>query len=951
MDYIEVKGAREHNLKNIDIKLPKNKLIVVTGLSGSGKSSLVFDIIYNEGQRRYVESMSSYVRQFLEMHNKPDVESISGLSPAIAIDQKTTSRNPRSTVGTITEIYDYLRLLFARVGVPFSPETGKRITSQSISEIIQSVLNLPRGASLHILAPIARGDKGEFHRVMLEIKRQGFEKVIINGNQCDIHNLPLLDKEKKHNIEVLIDRVQNSPDSKNRISNSIETAMKVAKNGFIYIKIADLPQSNEVFKVKKGQILVFSEKYACPVSGFQFAEIEPRMFSFNTPFGSCNRCQGLGMEMNFDSELIVPNKFLSINQGAIKPWDTSTKSAKQTMMGLSKHYNFSLDQPFNLIPEDVRHVLLHGSKKDIIEFQYTETLHDGIEKLEFAGIIPSLESRYAKDLPQAIKDELAKYRSEGKCTECNGYRLRQESLWIKIDDKNIGEVSSMPIRVFMEWIDSLHNKLNEKDLIISSNVLKEIKEKAQFLINVGLDYLTLIRESRSLSGGESQRIRLASQLGSKLTGVLYVLDEPSIGLHQRDNEKLIDTLKGLRDLGNTVIVVEHDHDTIMEADFVVDIGPAAGEYGGEVIFAGSVEDLLKSEDSITGIYLSKRKCIEIPKKSRQNAFCKSIGVLGATTNNLQNVDLKINLGTFTSVTGVSGGGKSSLILDTLYRAAMKQIDHNFKDHPGAFEKIIGVENIDKIIDIDQSPIGRTPRSNPATYTSAFSNIRDWFTDLPESKARGYKIGRFSFNVKGGRCEACQGDGLVKIEMHFLPDVYVKCDLCKGKRYNKETLEIKYKGKSIADVLEMNVGEALSFFDKVPSIRDKMQTLYDVGLSYIKIGQSAVTLSGGEAQRIKLAKELSRKSTGKTLYILDEPTTGLHVADVQKLLEILHKLVDMGNTVVVIEHNMDVIKTSDYIIDIGPEGGAKGGRIIAQGTPEEICNSKDSITGYFLKQYM
>lgn len=947
-EYIKVRGAKEHNLKNVNVDIPKNNLVVITGLSGSGKSSLAFDTIYAEGQRRYVESLSAYARQFLHLQNKPDVELISGLSPAIAIDQKTTSRNPRSTVGTITEVYDYLRLLFARIGVPYSPATGLPIKSQTISEMVDIVRKLPTGTKVYVLAPIVRGQKGEFRREILNLKKHGFQRLKINGEIYDIDDLPKLDKSKKHNIEVVIDRIAISADLGNRIADSLESSLKLA-DGITYLEIVSLPEGY-AGELSKGEIITFSEKYSCPVSGFQLAEIEPRIFSFNSPFGACPKCEGIGEEMFFDPELIVPDPKLSIKNGAIAPWSKiSSKVFLSTLGALAEHYNFDLNEAFINLEDPIKKILFYGSGEEIINFKYQDDSRASTVSQTFAGIIPSLEEKYRKADTAWIREELSKYKSEQPCSGCHGYRLKPESLCVKIGGMHIGEVTQLTITHAKDWFKELPQKLTEKQHFISQRVLKEISERLDFLINVGLDYLSLARESGTLSGGESQRIRLASQIGSGLSGVLYVLDEPSIGLHQRDNTRLIATLKNLRDLGNTVIVVEHDEETMLESDYIIDIGLGAGIHGGEIIAYGTAEDIKKSERSITGQYLSRRKSIKIPQKTRKGHVGKVISLLGASANNLKNVDIEIKLGTFTSVTGVSGSGKSSLIIHTLYNAALKHLEGNNKIHPGPYKAIRGFEFVDKIIDINQSPIGRTPRSNPATYTGAFTPIRDWFTELPESKIRGYKVGRFSFNVKGGRCEACQGDGLIKIEMHFLPDVYVKCDVCNGHRYNKETLEIKYKDKSIADVLEMTAEDAMHFFDKVPAIYDKLATLNEVGLGYIKIGQSATTLSGGEAQRVKLAKELSRRSTGRTLYILDEPTTGLHIDDISKLLEVLHKLVDLGNTVLVIEHNLDVIKTSDYVIDIGPEGGDKGGKVVVSGTPKEVAACKESYTGQYLKR--
>jgi len=949
-EYIKVRGAKEHNLKNVNVDIPRNKFVVITGLSGSGKSSLAFDTIYAEGQRRYVESLSSYARQFLHLQNKPDVESISGLSPSIAIEQKTTSKNPRSTVGTITEIYDYLRLLYARIGIPYSPATGLPIKSQTISEMVDIINELPIDSKIYILAPIIRGQKGEFRRDILNLKKQGYQRLVVNGELCDIDDLPKLDKNKKHNIEVIIDRIIISSDLGNRLADSLEIALKLA-DGIIFVEIIDIP-SDIGSKFTANQKLIFSEKYACPVSGFQIAEIEPRLFSFNSPFGACAKCEGIGKEMFFDPLLIIPDEKLSIKNGALAPWSKmSSKFFLETLNALANHYKFSIDTAYFNLPPDIKQVLLYGSKEEIIKFHY----HNGskLETIEqsFAGIIPSLEEKDSRAEATSIKEELLRYKSEHKCTSCEGYRLKAESLCIKIDDKHIGKVSNMTILQAQKWFVELSGKLNEKHLFIAERILKEITERLKFLVNVGLDYLSLSRESATLSGGESQRIRLASQIGSGLTGVLYVLDEPSIGLHQRDNSRLIETLKNLRDLGNTVLVVEHDEETMIASDHIIDVGPGAGIHGGHIIAEGNSDDIKANPASITGHYLSGRKSIAVPTVTRLGHPNKAIELKGARSNNLRNIDIQVKLGTFTVVTGVSGGGKSSLIIHTLYKAALKILELSSKVYPGEYDSITGLENIDKIIDINQSPIGRTPRSNPATYTGTFTHIRDWFTELPESKARGYKVGRFSFNVKGGRCEACQGDGLIKIEMHFLPDVYVKCDVCDGNRYNRETLEVKYKNKSITDVLNMNVEDAMHLFDKVPAIYEKLYTLNEVGLGYIKIGQSATTLSGGEAQRIKLAKELSKRSTGKTLYILDEPTTGLHIDDINKLLKVLHKLVEMGNTVLVIEHNMDVIKTADYIIDVGPEGGDKGGQIVAVGTPTEIAACAESFTGQYLKHHL
>lgn len=948
-EYIKVRGAKEHNLKNVNVDVPRNKFVVVTGLSGSGKSSLAFDTIYAEGQRRYVESLSSYARQFLQLNNKPDVESISGLSPAIAIDQKTTSKNPRSTVGTITEIYDYLRLLFARVGVPYSPATGLPIKSQTVSEMVDIVNALPPSSKIYILSPLARGEKGEFRKEIINLKKQGFQRVVLDGETYDIDSLPKIEKTKKHNIEVVVDRLVVSSDLGNRTADSIELALKIS-NGIIYIDLIDIPE-NSASGNKTGDRIILSERYSCPISGFQLSEIEPRIFSFNSPFGACPKCDGLGKEMFFDPDLIVPNKNLTIVDGAIIPWSNSqSKLFVQTLESLARHYKFKTTEPFHKLDPKVQNILFYGST-DEIEFSYYDGDRSDKVTQSFGGIIPSLEEKYRKADAVWMRDELSKYRSEHKCSLCNGYRLREESLCVKIVGLHIGEVSRMTITDAQIWMGALMDRLPPREQKIAERILKEIYERLSFLVNVGLSYLTLSRESATLSGGESQRIRLASQIGSGLSGVLYVLDEPSIGLHQRDNERLIATLQNLRDLGNTVLVVEHDEETMLEADHIIDVGVGAGIHGGNIIAEGTIEDIKNSEESVTGHYLSGKKTIPVPEKLRQGHEGKVIELKGATSNNLKNVDIQIKLGTFSVVTGVSGGGKSSLIINTLYKAAMKKLEGSNSIIPGEYKSLTGLDHIDKIIDIDQSPIGRTPRSNPATYIGVFTPIRDWFTELPESKARGYKLGRFSFNVKGGRCEACQGDGLIKIEMHFLPDVYVKCDVCNGKRYNRETLEIKYKDKSISDILEMTAEDAMYFFDKVPAIYEKLRTLNEVGLGYIKVGQSATTLSGGEAQRVKLAKELSKRSTGKTLYILDEPTTGLHSDDINRLLQVLHKLVDLGNTVVVIEHNMDVIKTADQVIDIGPEGGDMGGEVVICGTPYEVADCEQSVTGKFLRKYL
>ncbi len=944
-DFIRVRGAKEHNLKNVSIDLPRNKLIVITGLSGSGKSSLAFDTIYAEGQRRYVESLSAYARQFLQLQNKPNVESISGLSPAIAIDQKTTSRNPRSTVGTITEIYDYLRLFFARVGVPYSPATGLPIESQTVSQMADAILALPEGTRIYLLAPLVKGAKGEHRKELLLLKKQGFQRVKIDGELYEMDELPAIDKNKKHTIEIVVDRLVVNNELGNRLPDSIETALKIG-DGVITV---DIINENSEEEPKR---LIFSEKFSCPVSGFQIGEIEPRMFSFNSPYGACPSCDGLGTEVFFDPDLVVPNTKLSLREGAIAPWGDMAVSRYQlqTLESLATHYDFSLEYPFEDLPKSIKEMLLYGSGEEEIAMKYHDGLRTQSVTKPFEGVIPALEKRWAEADAQWMKEEMAKFQGEGKCSHCEGHRLKPESLCIKIADMHIGHISALTIEQAVEWMESVHTKLNATQNQIAERILRELKERLGFLKNVGLDYLTLSRGSGTLSGGESQRIRLASQIGSGLSGVLYILDEPSIGLHQCDNTKLIKTLKKLRNLGNTVIVVEHDEETMREADHLIDIGPGAGVHGGRVIAEGTPEEVQEIEASITGQYMKGTKSIPVPVKRRKGHEGKSITLTGARSNNLRNVDVTVPLGTFCCVTGVSGGGKSSLIIHTLYKAAIHKLEGT-KTKPGEHDTLTGLEHIDKIIEIDQSPIGRTPRSNPATYTGAFTPIRDWYVGLPESKARGYKPGRFSFNVKGGRCEACQGDGMIKIEMHFLPDVYVKCDACEGKRYNRETLEVKYKGKSISDVLDMTVEDALQFFDKIPVIREKMEALMEVGLGYITIGQSATTLSGGEAQRVKLAKELSRRSTGRTLYILDEPTTGLHSDDIAKLLRVLHKLVEMSNTVLVIEHNMDVIKTSDWIIDIGPGGGDKGGYLVVAGTPEHVAETKASMTGEYLKYYL
>ena len=934
---ISVRGAREHNLKDINVDMPRDKLIVVTGLSGSGKSSLAFDTIYAEGQRRYVESLSAYARQFLEMMQKPDVDSIEGLSPAISIEQKTTSRNPRSTVGTVTEIHDYMRLLWARVGVPYSPETGLPIESQTVSQIVDQIMAMGDGTKLYLLAPIVRGRKGEYKKEFKELQAKGFQRVKVDGELYEITEVPELNKKLKHDIEVVVDRLVVRDDIATRLADSVETALNLADG----LCIAEDATS--------GDQKLFSEKFACPVSGFTIPEIEPRLFSFNSPHGACPTCDGLGQKMLMDPNLIVPDPSKSIAKGAVEPWSKSfAPFYMQAMEAVAEYYGFKTTTPWNKLKPEHQDKILYGSGKDNINIVYkSKTESTWKHNKPFEGVIPSMQRRLIESDSNSVRDDLSRYQTSSPCESCNGYRLKPEALAVKINKKHISEISQLSIEEADEWFKKVDKTLTKQQKQIAEKILKEINERLTFLMNVGLDYLSLARSSATLSGGESQRIRLASQIGSGLTGVLYVLDEPSIGLHQRDNNRLLETLRRLRDLGNTVLVVEHDEDAILAADHLIDIGPGAGVHGGQVVASGTPKEVMKAKNSITADYLTGKREVVIPEKRRKGKKGQSLKLIGATGNNLQNVTGEIPLGTMTCVTGVSGSGKSTFTIDTLYRAASQKLMKS-REMPLPYKEIKGLEFLDKVIDIDQSPIGRTPRSNPATYTGAFTPIREWFAGLPEAKARGYGPGRFSFNVKGGRCEACAGDGLIKIEMHFLPDVYVTCETCEGRRYNRETLDIKFKGKSIADVLDMTIEDAAEFFKAVPSIRDKMETLKQVGLDYIKVGQPANTLSGGEAQRVKLSKELSKRSTGKTLYILDEPTTGLHFEDVRKLLEVLQTLVDQGNTVVVIEHNLEVIKVADHILDIGPEGGHKGGQLIASGTPEQVANTKGSYTGEFLK---
>lgn len=938
-DKIIIKGAKEHNLKNINLEIPRDKLVVVTGLSGSGKSSLAFDTLYAEGQRRYVESLSSYARQFLGLMEKPDVESIEGLSPAISIDQKTTSKNPRSTVGTVTEIYDYIRLLYARIGVPYCPICGKKIEKQTIDQIIDNIMKLEEGTKIQVIAPIIRGRKGEYTKLIQDLLKEGFIRARIDGENIELSDDIKIDRKKKHNIDLIVDRLVIKPDIRSRLTESVEIALKHADN----IVTIDVPGNGET---------LYSQNYACPDCGFSFPELTPRMFSFNNPQGACPECTGIGYLLKMDEDLIIPDKNKTLYDG-VKAFGSSTMKKGETMAKMyfetiGKHYGVDIKVPIKKLPRDFLDKILYGTGDECIDFEHESPF--GIRKFSapFEGVIPTLERRHNETKSQGMREFYEMYMSESPCHACHGARLRKEILSIKVGDKNINELTDMPINKIRDYLKSL--ELTNQEKLIGEQIFKEIDKRLNFLIDVGLEYLTLSRSAGSLSGGESQRIRLATQIGSGLTGVLYILDEPSIGLHQRDNDKLLATLKKLRDLGNTLLVVEHDEDTMYAADQIIDIGPGTGVHGGNVMAQGTAEEIKKVENSITGQYLSGRKNIPVPKKRRKTVKGKAIEVKGATEHNLKNISVKFPLGVFNCVTGVSGSGKSTLVNEILYKTITKQLNGS-NEKPGKCKEVVGIDKIDKIINIDQSPIGRTPRSNPATYTGVFDTIREIFANTNEAKLRGYQKGRFSFNVQGGRCEACNGDGLIKIEMHFLPDIYVPCEVCKGKRYNHETLEVKYKGKTIADVLDMTVEEALDFFNNIPKIKQKIQTLYDVGLGYIKLGQPSTTLSGGEAQRVKLATELSKRATGKTLYILDEPTTGLHIADVHRLVDILQRLVDTGNTIIVIEHNLDLIKTCDHIIDLGPEGGDGGGEIVAVGTPEQICKNDRSYTGKFLKKYL
>jgi excinuclease ABC subunit A len=982
---ISVRGAREHNLKNISVDMPRDALVVITGLSGSGKSSLAFDTIYAEGQRRYVESLSAYARQFLELMQKPDVDHIDGLSPAISIEQKTTSRNPRSTVATVTEIYDYMRLLWARVGVPYSPATGLPIESQTVSQMVDRVMELPEGTRLYLLAPMIRGRKGEYRKEFADLLKRGFQRVKVDGEFHALEKPPVLDKKIKHDVDVVVDRIAVKVGIEQRLADSFETALKLA-DGIAVAEFADDKSSptrggGDAEGVGEGKSaaasvssadssparggakrgstaqeprrIIFSQKFACPVSGFTISEIEPRLFSFNAPYGACPGCDGLGTELKFEADLIVPDESLSLRDGVIAPWSRTGATSpyyNQTLDSLARHFKVSINTSWAELPAAVREAVLYGTGEELVQFTYDDGLRSYRTNKPFEGVIPNIERRWRETDSAWIREELSRFQSTKPCATCDGKRLKPEALAVKVGGLDIAAASALSIRRADEWFAALEGQLSKKHREIAGRILKEVRERLRFLNDVGLEYLSLSRTSGTLSGGESQRIRLASQIGSGLTGVLYVLDEPSIGLHQRDNARLLETLKRLRDLGNSVIVVEHDEEAILAADFVVDMGPGAGVHGGEVVVVGTPDKIMSSPASLTGQYLTGLKQIPIPRQRRAINQKQRVRIVGAREHNLKNLTAEIPIGALTCVTGVSGGGKSTLVVETLYKAAARRLN-GAREKAGAHDRIEGLEFLDKVIDIDQSPIGRTPRSNPATYTGAFTHIRDWFAGLPEARARGYGPGRFSFNVKGGRCEACQGDGVIKIEMHFLPDVYVQCDVCKGARYNRETLEIKFRDKSIADVLDMNVEAGAVFFKAVPAVREKLATLERVGLGYIKIGQQATTLSGGEAQRIKLAKELSKRSTGKTLYILDEPTTGLHFDDVKKLLEVLHELVEQGNTMVVIEHNLDVIKTADWILDLGPEGGEGGGRIVAAGRPEDVAEIKSSFTGHYIKEIL
>ncbi|MFN7535870.1 MAG: excinuclease ABC subunit UvrA [Brevundimonas sp.] len=944
-NFIRVRGAREHNLKGVDVDIPRDRLVVMTGLSGSGKSSLAFDTIYAEGQRRYVESLSAYARQFLELMGKPDVDLIEGLSPAISIEQKTTSKNPRSTVGTVTEIHDYMRLLWARVGVPYSPATGLPIESQTISQMVDKLSALPDGERLLLLAPVVRGRKGEYRKEIAEWQRLGFQRLKIDGQFYAIEDAPTLDKKFKHDIDIVVDRIVTKTGLESRYADSLQTALNLA-DGIATAEWASAPEGEEPRRI------VFSEKFACPVSGFTISEIEPRLFSFNNPFGACPTCDGLGLKLTFDADLVIPDRDKSLHKGAVAPWSRGPSPLyTQTLQALALHYGFSMDKPWRDLPEKAHQVILQGTGSEKIKFVYDDNTRKYEVSKPFEGVIPNLDRRWRETDSAWVREELGRFQSETPCEACGGKRLKPEALAVKVGGEDIADISGLSISKAFLWFSTLSGSLTDKQMEIARRILKEITDRLRFLNNVGLDYLNLSRSSGTLSGGESQRIRLASQMGSGLTGVLYVLDEPSIGLHQRDNTRLLDSLKGLRDLGNSVLVVEHDEEAILTADHVIDMGPAAGVHGGQICAQGTPAEVMASSTSLTGKYLTGEREIELPPEGRRPVDRKRLlKVSGANGNNLRNVTGEIPVGVFTCITGVSGSGKSTFTIETLYKAAARRLN-NATDAPAPFDRIEGLEHFDKVIDIDQSPIGRTPRSNPATYTGAFGPIRDWYAGLPEARARGYGPGRFSFNVKGGRCEACQGDGVIKIEMHFLPDVYVTCDVCKGRRYNRETLEIVFRGKSIADVLDMTVEEAARFFTAVPPIRDKMLTLERVGLGYIKVGQQATTLSGGEAQRVKLAKELSRRATGRTLYILDEPTTGLHFEDTRKLLEVLQELVENGNTIVVIEHNLDVIKVADWLLDFGPEGGDGGGEIVAVGTPEDVAANPASWTGRYLGEVL